>query len=50
MDLVGKTAVITGARRGIGLGIATVLAKHGADLALTDRDISGAEEAAADLR
>ena len=50
MDLVGKTAFITGAGRGIGLGIATVLAKHGADLVLTDRDISGAEEAAADLR
>ena len=50
MDLEGKTAVLTGAGRGIGTGIATVLAKHGADLVLTDRDIAGAEETAAGLR
>jgi len=50
MDLIGKTAVVTGAGRGIGTGIATVLAKHGADLVLTDRDTAGAEETAAELR
>ena len=31
-DLTGKTAVVTGARRGIGLGIATALAEAGADI------------------
>src|SRR5690606_875496 len=43
-------AVVTGAGRGIGTGIATVLAKHGADLVLTDRDTAGAEETAAEIR
>jgi NAD(P)-dependent dehydrogenase (short-subunit alcohol dehydrogenase family) len=50
MDLVGKTAVVTGAGRGIGTGIAKTLAKHGADLVLTDRETSGAEETAQDIR
>jgi NAD(P)-dependent dehydrogenase (short-subunit alcohol dehydrogenase family) len=50
MDLEGKVAVITGAGRGIGTGIATVMAKHGADLVLTDRDTTGAEETAAEIR
>lgn len=31
-DLTGKTAVVTGARRGIGLAIAVALAEHGADI------------------
>lgn len=31
-DLSGKLAVVTGARRGIGLGIATALARAGADI------------------
>ena len=50
MDLEGKVAVVTGTGRGIGTGIATVLAKHGADLVLTDREVSGAEETAVELR
>jgi len=33
--LEGKTAIITGASRGIGKGIATVFAKHGANVAFT---------------
>lgn len=31
-DLTGKTAVVTGARRGIGAAIATALAEAGADI------------------
>ncbi len=50
MELQGKTAVVTGAGRGIGTGIAAVLAKHGADLVLTDRETTGAEEAAGTIR
>ena len=33
--LEGKTAIITGASRGIGKGIATVFAQHGANVAFT---------------
>ena len=33
--LEGKTAIITGASRGIGRGIAEVFAKHGANVAFT---------------
>jgi 3-oxoacyl-[acyl-carrier protein] reductase len=36
MDLTGKTAIITGAARGIGQAIAVRLAQAGADLALCD--------------
>ena len=31
-DLTGKTAVVTGARKGIGFGIAAILAEYGADI------------------
>lgn len=50
MDLEGKTAVVTGTGRGIGTGIATILAKHGADLVLTDYETTGAEEVAKSIR
>jgi meso-butanediol dehydrogenase/(S,S)-butanediol dehydrogenase/diacetyl reductase len=46
---VGKTVVITGASRGIGLGIAERFAEEGANLVLADRD-PGVEEAAAKIR
>lgn len=35
-DLTGKVALITGASRGIGKGIATALAKQGADIIIND--------------
>ena len=49
--LENKTVVITGASRGIGRGIAVVLAKHGANIAFTysksvDAAISLSEEIA----
>jgi glucose 1-dehydrogenase len=37
MDVSGKTALVTGAGRGIGKGCALELARHGADLVLNDR-------------
>jgi meso-butanediol dehydrogenase/(S,S)-butanediol dehydrogenase/diacetyl reductase len=49
-SLAGKVALVTGAGRGIGQGIALSLAHAGADLVLADYDINIAEEAAANVR
>jgi NAD(P)-dependent dehydrogenase (short-subunit alcohol dehydrogenase family) len=39
LDLTGKTALVTGASRGLGEGFARVLANAGADVAVTSRNI-----------
>jgi len=48
MDVSGKTALVTGAGRGIGKGCALELARHGADVILNDRpdspDLLGAAD------
>ncbi|MEK7748051.1 MAG: 3-oxoacyl-[acyl-carrier-protein] reductase [Nitrospirota bacterium] len=44
-----KVAIVTGAGRGIGLAIATVLAERGASVVISDRDTQMAEEAAEKL-
>jgi len=46
----GRVAVVTGAARGIGLGIATRLAAQGVRVALFDRDASALEAAAQPLQ
>jgi 3-oxoacyl-[acyl-carrier protein] reductase len=46
MQLRNKTVVVTGAGRGIGRAIAVQLARHGADIALFDRNEADLDEAA----
>jgi NAD(P)-dependent dehydrogenase (short-subunit alcohol dehydrogenase family) len=48
-DLNGRVALITGAASGIGLGIARVLAGHGAQLVLSDLDADRVSAAADEL-
>ena len=48
-DLHGKTAIVTGASRGIGLAAAQALATAGANVVLTSRKQDAADEAAAQI-
>jgi L-rhamnose 1-dehydrogenase len=45
----GRTAIITGAARGIGLGIATCLARKGASIVIADLNAEAARQSAAAL-
>ncbi len=49
-DLSGKTALVSGASRGIGEAIALLLAAHGADVVCTSRKLEGCEAVAANIR
>lgn len=49
-DLEGKTALVTGGSRGLGLQIAESLGQAGAKIVLTSRKAADLEEAAADLQ
>lgn len=49
-DLTGKTALITGASRGIGESVARTLADYGAHVIVTSRKIDGCEAVASSIR
>ena len=49
MDLIGKTAVVTGAGSGIGAGICSVLLRYGANVALVDIDEAGCQRVAGEI-
>jgi NAD(P)-dependent dehydrogenase (short-subunit alcohol dehydrogenase family) len=49
-DLAGKTALITGASRGLGLQMAMAFADHGADLIIASRKLDACEAAAEQVR
>jgi NAD(P)-dependent dehydrogenase (short-subunit alcohol dehydrogenase family) len=48
-DLTGRTALVTGASRGIGRAMAVAFARHGADVALNGRDTALLEEVRAEI-
>jgi gluconate 5-dehydrogenase len=49
-DLTGRTAVVTGASRGLGLQMARALARAGADLVVTARSLESLAEPCRELR
>ena len=50
MKLEGRKAIVTGAAKGMGASITTTLAREGADIVLTARDIPPLVEVAAEVR
>lgn len=50
MRLEGKSALVTGAARGIGYAIAEAFAREGARVAVADRDATGAQKAASAIQ
>ena len=50
MKLSGKTAIVTGSRRGIGKAIALNLGKEGCNMLISDVNMEGTEKTAAEIK
>ncbi len=50
MKLENKKAIVTGAAKGMGAAISRTLAREGADLVMTARDVAALEEVASEIR
>lgn len=50
MKFEERSAIVTGAARGVGKGLATGLAQQGVDVAIADIDVDGAGDVAASIR
>ncbi len=50
MDLKNKVAIVTGAKQGIGKAIALELAKHGANVVVSDIDLKECEKVAEEIK
>jgi 3-oxoacyl-[acyl-carrier protein] reductase len=50
MKLANKRAIVTGAAKGMGAAITTTLAREGADVVLTARDVAALDEVAGEVR
>lgn len=48
-DLTGKVSIVTGSTKGIGLGVARLLARHGAQVAITSRSPSDCQQVADEI-
>lgn len=49
-DLSGKVAIVTGATKGIGYGLAMALARHGANIVVVSRNQADCERTAAEIK
>jgi 3-oxoacyl-[acyl-carrier protein] reductase len=50
LELAGKVALVTGAAQGIGKAVALLLARHGADIAVSDVNLEKAEETVREIQ
>jgi 3-oxoacyl-[acyl-carrier protein] reductase len=50
LELAGKVALVTGAAQGIGKTVALLLARHGADIAVSDVNLEKVEETAREVQ
>ncbi|MDP7743514.1 MAG: SDR family NAD(P)-dependent oxidoreductase, partial [Lentisphaeria bacterium] len=50
MSMEGRVAIVTGAAKGIGRGVARTLAREGADIVIVDINLQGAQQVADEIQ